>query len=135
MSLKLAATLALVAMAATALTAGKPALDKANDQPQFLYRIQVTRPAMLTSGPTPEEAAAIAEHFNYLKELTAKGVLILAGRTQNNDETTFGIVIFRAASEEAARAIMNADPSIAKGVQKATLFPYRVALMEGRPIP
>ena len=90
---------------------------------------------MLTSGPTPQEAAAIAEHFNYLKHLTARGVLILAGRTQNNDETTFGIVIFRAESEEAARAIMNADPSIVKGVQKATLFPYRVALMEGRPIP
>jgi uncharacterized protein YciI len=130
-SLKLATTLVLIAGFAATLTASKPS----KDSPQFLYRVQPARPAMLSVGPTPEEAAIVADHFNYLKDLTAKGVLILAGRTQTTDETSFGIIIFRAESEEAARAVMNSDPAVAKGVFRASLFPYKVALMEGRPLP
>ena len=44
-------------------------------------------------------------------------------------------MIFRAESEEAPRRIMNGDPAVAKGVMKAALFPYHVALMEEKPIP
>ena len=46
--------------------------------------------------------ARISAHYNYLKALTDQGVVILAGRTLNTDESSFGIVIFRADSEEAA---------------------------------
>lgn len=45
------------------------------------------------------------------------------------DKKTFGIVIFEADSEEKAKFIMNNDPSVAEGIMKAELFPYRVALM------
>ncbi len=38
-----------------------------------------------------------------------------------------GIVIFRAASEGAAREFMNGDPAVQKGVMKATMFPFKVA--------
>lgn len=131
MSLKLITTLVLMAAFAASLTAGMPS----KDNPQFLYRVQPARPAMLSVGPTPEEAAIVADHFNYLKDLTAEGVLILAGRTQTTDEASFGIIIFRAESEDAARAIMNNDPAVARGVFRASLFPYKVALMEGRPLP
>lgn len=97
---------------------------------EFLYRVQATRPEMLRSGPTPEESAAVQDHVNYPKDLTAKGTLIVAGRSRNNDETTFGIIIFRAASEDAARAIMNGDPAVKKGVFRAALFPFTVAFIE-----
>jgi uncharacterized protein len=100
-----------------------------NNQLEFLYRIQPTRLAMLTEGPTPEEAEAVSAHFQYLKDLTAKGVVVLAGRTQNNDADTFGIVIFRAANEEKAWEIVNNDPAVQKGVMQARLFPFRIALM------
>ena len=96
---------------------------------QYLYKIQPTRPGMLVEGPTPEEAAIVEQHFNYLKELTAKGVVILAGRTLNTDESSFGIVIFEAESEQAARQVMNDDPAVKHGVMRAELYPYRVALM------
>ncbi len=126
-------TLVSVILLATAFAlADEPAKQA---ELQFLYRIQPTRAAMLTGGPTAEETQILTAHFNYLKDLTAKGVIILAGRTLNNDETSFGMVIFRAESEEAARQIMNSDPAVAKGVMKAALFPYHVALMEGKPIP
>jgi uncharacterized protein len=100
----------------------------------FLYRVQASRHDILKTGPTPEEAAIVQEHFDYLKDLTRKGVVVLVGRTLTTDESAFGIVIFRAESEEAARAIMSDDPAVKKGVMRAALFPFRVILMEGKPV-
>ncbi len=100
---------------------------------QYLYRIQPTRPAMLTEGPTQAEAEIVSHHFNYLRNLTDQGILLLAGRTLNTDESSFGIVIFRAVSDEDAEAIMRADPAVQQGVMRAELFPYRIALMASAP--
>ena len=96
---------------------------------QFLYRIQPTRLAMLIEA-TPEESALVGQHFDYLQALLRRGVLILAGRTLNTDGSGFGIVIFNAESEEAARALVDDDPAVKGGVFSAELFPYRVALMD-----
>ena len=84
---------------------------------------------MVTEGPTPGEAETVSHHFAYLSDLTEKGVMILVGRTQNSDESTFGIAIFEAEDESAARIIMENDPAVAGGVMLATLYPYKVALM------
>jgi uncharacterized protein len=78
---------------------------------------------MVTAGPDAEERLVIEEHLNYLKDLTRRAVLILAGRTLNPDEGVFGLVIFRAQSEDAAREIMNGDPAIRKGIMTGCLFP------------
>jgi uncharacterized protein YciI len=101
---------------------------------QFLYLLKPTRLGMLTGGPTPEEADTVSRHFAYLSDLTDKGVMILMGRTQNNDETTFGICIFEAEDESAARRIMEADPAVVGGVMRAELYPYKIALMRGQSI-
>ena len=100
-----------------------------SDVEQYLYKIQPTRPAMLTEGPTPEEETILAGHFAYLKDLTDRGVVILAGRTLNTDVSSFGIVIFKAGSEDEARERMNDDPAVKRGVMRAELYPYRVALL------
>jgi uncharacterized protein YciI len=84
---------------------------------------------MLTQGPTPFEKDVVARHFSYLSELTDRGVMILVGRTQNNDESAIGIAIFEATDESAARTLMENDPAVAEGVMFAELFPYKVALM------
>jgi uncharacterized protein YciI len=97
-------------------------------QQQYLYRIRPARLAMLTQGPTPEEEDTVAAHFAYLKDLTANGIVLLAGRTLNVDEETFGIVIFQAESEAAAETIMTADPAVQAGVMTAQLFSFRIAL-------
>jgi uncharacterized protein YciI len=68
-------------------------------------------------------------HFRYLKDLTDRDVVILAGRTLNTDVSSFGIVILKAGSEEEARERMNDDPAVKQGVMRAELYPYRVALM------
>ncbi|MDQ3004075.1 MAG: YciI family protein [Chloroflexota bacterium] len=77
---------------------------------QFLYFLKPTRLGMVTEGPTPDEAETVSRHFAYLSDLTDKGVMILVGRTQNNDESTIGIAIFEAEDESAAREIMENDP-------------------------
>jgi len=99
---------------------------------QYLYRIQPTRLEMLTVGPTPQEEQIVSQHFAYLKNLTEQGVVILVGRTQNNDLRTFGIAIFNADSDEDARRIIESDPAVRHGVMRAELFPYRVALIAER---
>lgn len=97
--------------------------------PQYLYKLGVTRPAMLTEGPTDHETQIVSAHFERLKALTEQGVVILAGRTQTTGPDGMGIVIFNAADDDAARAIMESDPAVEGGVMHATLFPYRVALI------
>ena len=100
-----------------------------SDVTHYLYRIQASRPEMLTHGPTPEEAETVSQHFAYLKQLTEQGVVVLAGRTLNTDASSFGIVILQADSEEAARNVMQHDPAVQRQVMRAELFPYRIALM------
>jgi uncharacterized protein YciI len=85
---------------------------------------------MLADGLTGREADLISSHFSYLQSLRDQGILIFAGRTQNSEESSFGIVIFRAASEAEAIKIMERDPAVKQGLMKAELFPYKVALME-----
>jgi uncharacterized protein YciI len=95
---------------------------------QFLYLLTPVRIEMVTAGPTPEEQAIVSEHFAHLEALTKQGVMLLVGRTQDNSARTFGIAVFRAESEEQAREIMNCDPAVRKGIMRAELFPFRIAL-------
>jgi len=95
---------------------------------QFLYRIQPVRHDMLTKGSTELESHIVSEHFNYLKRLTEDGVVILAGRTQNTDYSSFGIVLLKAETMEAAREIMLNDPAVRNKVLRAEPFPYKTSL-------
>ncbi|HLF25221.1 MAG TPA: YciI family protein [Anaerolineae bacterium] len=94
---------------------------------EYLYMIRPTRIEMVTHGPTPEETRIVSQHSAYLDQLAERGVLQVFGRTQNADEDVFGIVIFVADSEEAARTIMENDPAVKYGVMSARLYPYRIA--------
>ena len=97
---------------------------------QYLYKIQPVRPEMLTEGPTETESQIVSDHFSYLKDLMERGVVILAGRTQNNDYSSFGIIIFKAESEEQAREVVRNDPAVKNNVMRAELYPYRIALLK-----
>lgn len=101
------------------------------DEPLFLCRIQLTRPAILTAGPTAEESAIMAQHAAHIERLAAAGVVLLAGRTLNTDPGCFGIVVLQAADQEAARAIVDSDPGVHAGVWRAEIFPFRIAFRGG----
>ncbi len=101
--------------------------------PQFVYRLQPARPGMLSDGPTADEERIIGEHFAYLQDLSARGILKLAGRTLTTGPETFGICILVVADEAAAQAVMAADPVLRHGVMKAELFPFHIALWGSAP--
>ena len=94
---------------------------------QYLYQLRPTRMAMLREGPTPAESDVLGAHVAYLEALSAQATVLLAGRTQTEDDTTFGLVILQAASAAEARQVMLADPAVANGVMTAELYPYRIA--------
>jgi uncharacterized protein YciI len=102
------------------------------DESCFLYVLKATRVEMLTSGPTDREAVVLGEHVDYLSRLADEDRVLLAGRTQTHDVTTFGIVIFVAATEEKARSVVEGDPAVRAGVMTASLYPYKVAVLGSR---
>lgn len=80
---------------------------------------------------TEEDEGAVARHFAHLEELLARGILVLAGKTDGLDRNTFGLVILEAESLEAARRLMEEDPALVAGIMTAELYPYTIALMRG----
>jgi len=92
---------------------------------QYVYRLRPARADMLAAGPTADEERIIGEHFAYLQDLHAQGVVSFVGRTLTTGPETFGLAVFAAADETAARAVMTADPAVAQGVMTAELFPFR----------
>lgn len=104
-------------------------LVMADEAQQYLYKIRPVDRLLTVDSWADEDNAIVEEHFKRLVELEAAGVLILAGRTLNEGDSQFGIVIFAAESEASARQIMESDPAVVKGIMTAELFPYRVALI------
>jgi len=99
----------------------------------FLYTLRPVRLAMLTDGPTPDEQVLAAQHWAYSQELLTQGTLIFGGRTLHRDPTTFAIVVIRAPSPDAARAIAGRDPAVVGGVFAAEVFPFQPMLMGAWP--
>ncbi len=96
---------------------------------EFFYTLTLLHPEIKTQGPTPAQAATVGRHWAHLQELLSGGQLIFAGRTLSVDEDGFASVIFRASSEEEARAVMERDPGIREGLFSGHLYPYQVLLV------
>lgn len=100
----------------------------------YIYKIQAVRQEMVSQGRTAEEDRIVGEHFSYLEGLSRRGVVLLAGRTMSDDYAGFGIIIFRADSQQAAQQIVRNDPAVSQRVMRAELYPFRASLV-GQPIP
>lgn len=101
-----------------------------NEKKQFIYVLKLIPSLLDENNWTEREEKIVNKHFVELQELLREGKLVLAGRTLNMDEKTFGIVILEVDSEEEARTIMKNDPAVAEEIMTAELFPYRVALIK-----
>lgn len=97
---------------------------------QFCYVLKLREDLLNDDNWTEEENQFVEDHFLRLKTDTEKGKVILAGRTLTNIPEGFGIVIFKEESEEKAKMYMETDPAVLNGVMSATLFPFRVALIQ-----
>jgi uncharacterized protein YciI len=90
----------------------------------WLCIIRPPRPTFMTDY-TPEEDEVMSRHFEYLERLFEQGQVILAGPSL---DPPFGVIVFRADSEEEARRLIEADPSVAAGLQTPELHPFRASL-------
>ena len=100
------------------------------EKQHFVGMIRPVR-AGFVDEPTAEEVRIMGEHFQYLKAAMADGRLLMAGPCIAGADT-FGLIVLRMESEDAARAFIDADPSVRGGVQKATLYPFRLSLWAER---
>jgi uncharacterized protein YciI len=100
---------------------------------QFIYVLHLVPRLHDDRAWTEQDKAALEHHFNRFKAAIESGQLILAGRTPEPGEKTFGIAIFEAADEAAARKFMNEDPAVAGGQMTADLHPFRVVLQRKNP--
>jgi len=95
---------------------------------QFVYVLRLVPRLQSEAAWTDADRAVVGRHFAYLQAAAERGQVLLAGRTAEPLDRTFGLAIFEASDEAAARRFMEADPAMAEGVMTATLHPYRVAV-------
>ncbi len=109
---------------------------------QFIYVLHLAPRLYDDKAWTAEDNAAVDRHLanfkaavqsGQLKAAVQSGQLILVGRTREPGDKTFGIAIFEAADEAAARKFMEADPAVAGGVMTAELHPFAVVLQRKNP--
>ncbi len=74
---------------------------------------------------TPDEEKILGEHFVYLKALTAKGTVLMAGPVWGK----FGLVVLKVRTEAEARAIMDKEPSVVQKLHTYELYPMVVSLL------
>lgn len=101
---------------------------KAQDSTQaphyYLVELHGTREGW-PDNMTKEEEAVLGEHFVYLKELTAKGKVLMAGPVWGK----FGLVVLKVQSEVDLKGIMDQEPSVLRKVHTYSSSPMVVALL------
>jgi uncharacterized protein YciI len=100
---------------------------------QFIYILHLVPRLHDDEAWTAEDKAAVDRHLANFKAAVQSGQLILAGRTIEPGDKTFGIAIFQAANQADARKFMESDPAVAAGVMTAELHPFAVVLQRKNP--
>jgi len=100
---------------------------------QFIYVLHLVPRLHDDKAWTAEDKAAVDRHLANFKAAVRSGQLILAGRTMESGDKTFGIAIFEAVDEAAARKFMETDPAVAARVMTAELHPFAVVLQRKNP--
>ena len=100
---------------------------------QFIYVLRLVPRLYNDKNWTKEDNMVLSRHFARFQHAIETGELILAGRTREPGEKTFGIAIFEATNEAAARKFMESDPAVVAGLMTAKLHPFSVALERKNP--
>jgi len=125
-------TLALL-LSLVALFLASPAA-RAADHPAaakpatFIYVLRLVERLHDDKAWTDTDKECVGRHFQRLKEATASGRVAFAGRTLNEAEHAFGIVIFEAESAEAAKVFAETDPAVTGGAMTVEVFPFALVL-------
>lgn len=94
----------------------------------FIYILKLTENYWSESNWTEKDSKIVGEHFSRLKDMFEKGTLIFAGKSDEENKVTFGIVIYKAASMEEAELIAKDDPAVKAGIMSVSVHPFNIAL-------
>jgi len=132
----LARRVLLAGLAALAVTAARgqtaASAPPAAKRAQFVYVLRVVPRFHDRGAWTEVENRIVASHFRRLVAASDAGLVLMAGRTSEPLDRTFGIVVFEAADADEARRFMEGDPAVEAGLMTATLHPYFVAVPRRR---
>jgi uncharacterized protein len=112
------------------------AVEHANPEPgkrTFIYVLRLVPRLYDSKNWTKEDNGVLDRHLARFQEAAKSGQLILAGRTKEPGDKTFGIAVFKASDEAAAREFMKADPTVSAGLMTAELHPFAVAFEHANP--
>jgi len=107
--------------------AGSSAVPAAPVMKSWLIRLIPPRPTF-DKDATAAEQALMEQHFAYWTDLNAKGVCLFGGPVLD-PRGVYGILVVRAESEDAARALGSGDPSVKAGVNKIDVAEMRIAFV------
>ena len=101
----------------------------------FIYILKLTDRYDDPNNWNDETNQILDQHWNYLVDLHAKGVMQLVGRTSYapGHKDLFGIAVFSAESDAKAQEIMDNDPCIVHNVMTAAVHPFNLSLIAGKP--
>ena len=125
----------IVAVAFSGFAVGHAlAQEQAATKPrQFIYVLRLVPRLHADANWTKEDEMVISRHLARFRHAIETRELILAGRTTEPGDKTFGIAIFEAKDETVARAFMESDPAVVAGLMTAELHPFAVALERKHP--
>ncbi len=109
--------------------AGEPAPAEKPAKKHYLYILKLIPRLHKDTAWTKEDEETVGRHFRHLQSAVGRGQVVLAGKTDEPGDATFGLVIFEAADDYTAREFMQSDPAVKGGVMTAEMHPYMLALL------
>lgn len=94
----------------------------------YIYYLKLNERYHIESNWDEFANKVVSDHFNYLLDLEEKGRIILVGKTNESDDLTFGIVIFKAENFEVANQIATNDPAVINNIMNVTVHPFNIVL-------
>lgn len=119
---------ALLLVPFTTWATGGASGEQAATANEYIYVLHLVPRLYDPKAWTERDSGAVSDHFKRLETATAAGKVLIAGRTREANDATFGIVVFEAVDEAAAKSFMESDPCVVAGVMTAELHPFKVAL-------
>jgi uncharacterized protein YciI len=122
----IASVLAILFLVSAAVSAEEPHVGPGGYEMTTYYVGFLYRGAKWTPEETPETRKLQEEHMANIQRMAAAGKLVIAGPFTDNGDLR-GLYLFRVATPEEAKALVESDPAVQAGRLRFELHPWYAA--------